>query len=396
MSGFAIDRSRCVGCGRCEDVCPQGAIACGEDGLAAVDPGRCVLCGLCVNVCPAEALQIRKGETAAASGVWTDVWVWAELIDAGVHPCALELLGKGRELADALGCRTAALVIGGEDAENCVPALISAGADCVLFVSGSAFRQPDEEIYADAAAQLIAERRPEIVLFGATGFGRSFAPRVAARVQTGLTADCTALEIGTETRLLHQTRPAFGGNLMATIVCPQHRPQMSTVRPGVFPAPMPDPARRGTLEHCKITVRPGRTEILSVVRKAAEGRSIADAEIIVSAGRGIGEKKNLRLVKELAELLGGEYGVSRPLVNLGWGEYTHQIGQTGSAVAPKLLITCGISGAIQHLAGITGAETVIAINKDPDAPIFSRADYAVIGDCVEVLQELIAALRGGG
>jgi electron transfer flavoprotein alpha subunit len=336
---------------------------------------------------------MEKSETSGPAGIWRDVWVWTELIDGGAHPCAMELLGKARELADALGCHTAALVIGGEGAAFCAPELIAAGADRVLLVTGESFRQPDEEIYADAAAQLITEQRPEILLFGATEFGRSFAPRVAARVQTGLTADCTGLSIDPETRLLRQTRPAFGGNLMATIVCAKHRPQMATVRPGVLPAPRPDPTRTGKIEPCAVTVRPGRTEILSVVRNVAEGRSISNAEIIVSAGRGIGTKKNLRLVKELAELLGGEYGVSRPLVNLGWGEYTHQIGQTGAAVAPKLLITCGISGAIQHLAGIAGAETVIAINTDPDAPIFSRADYAVVGDCIEVLQELIDTLK---
>ena len=393
MSGLKIDRSRCVGCGSCESICAQGAIACGGDGIAAVDRDRCVLCGLCVSACPAEAITIEKKDSAGPVEEWRDVWVWTELTESGVHPCSMELLGKAGELADALGCEVAALVFGGEESEKYAPDLIAAGADRVLLVTGEPFRQADEEIYAGAAAQLIAEKKPEIVLYGATEFGRSFAPRVAACVHTGLTADCTVLEIDPETRLLRQTRPAFGGNLMATIVCAEHRPQMATVRPGVLPAPEPDTARQGTVERCAANVRPVRTEILSVVRGAAEGRSIADASVIVSAGRGIGSKKNLRLVKELAELLGGEYGVSRPLVNLGWGEYTHQIGQTGAAVSPKLLITCGISGAIQHLAGISGAETVIAINTDPDAPIFSRADYAVVGDCVEVLQELIRDLR---
>ena len=393
MSRLAIDTSRCVGCGSCESVWPQGAIACDGNGIAVADESLCVLCGLCVGVCPSEALTIHKGEVSGSDGIWRDVWVWTELQDGGIHPCARELLGKARELADGLGCRTAAMVIGGEDVADCAPELIAAGADRVLLATGEQFRRTDEELYTDAAVQLITEQRPEILLFGATEFGRSFAPRVAARMCTGLTADCTGLEIDPETRLLRQTRPAFGGNLMATIVCARHRPQMATVRPGVLPAPLPDPARQGTVERCELTVRPGRTEILSVIRGAAESRSITSAEIIVSAGRGIGTKKNLRLVKELAELLGGEYGVSRPLVNLGWGEYTHQIGQTGAAVAPKLLITCGISGAIQHLAGISGAETVIAINTDPDAPIFSRADYAVVGDCIEVLQELIDALK---
>lgn len=396
MSGLTIRREECIGCGSCEGVCPQGAIACGADGTASADHSRCVLCGLCVSACPAGAIAIEKNEASGPDGLWRDVWVYAELTDGGVHPCAGELLGKARELADALGCRTAALVIGGEEIEACAPDLIAAGADRVLLAAGEAFRRPEEEVYADAAAQLIGAQKPEIVLFGATEFGRSFAPRVAARVKTGLTADCTVLDVDPETGLLRQTRPAFGGNLMATIVCANHRPQMATVRPGVLPAPPPDPARRGEVQRCPVAALPARTEILSVVRSAAEGRKITDAEIIVSAGRGIGSKKNLRLVKELAELLGGDYGVSRPLVNLGWGEYTHQIGQTGAAVSPRLLITCGISGAIQHLAGIAGAETVIAINTDPDAPIFSRADYAVVGDCVEILQELITSLRDRG
>lgn len=392
MNGLNINKDLCIGCESCVGSCPSGALFI-EAGKAEVNRDVCVMCGICTNSCPVEAISIQKEEREAVTAEKGDVWVFTEIMDGKVHNCTKELLGKACELAADLDCKAIAVLVGGNDATEFAPSLCYAGADSVIAVTGDKFSNIFEEGYTEIIAKLIEDKKPEILMFGATELGRSLAPRVAARVGTGLTADCTILEIDKEQRLLKQTRPAFGGNLMATIVCPNHRPQMATVRPGVLPLPKEDTKREVLIEKYETTVSAPLKEVLSVIKAETETKSIADAKIIVSAGRGIGSKKNLALVEELAELLGGEYGVTRPLVDLGWSEYTHQIGQTGCTVAPKLLITCGISGAIQHLAGIAGAETVIAVNTDKDAPIFARADYAVVGDCVEVLKELIAQLK---
>ena len=243
---------------------------------------------------------------------------------------------------------------------------------------------------------MITQYKPEILLLGATGFGRSLAPRIAARVKTGLTADCTILEIDHETGLLHQTRPAFGGNLMATIVCPGHRPQMATVRPGIMPVQDPDFSREGQIISMEYEDSIEKKIKLMEEILAPEVKTIADAEIIVAVGRGIGSQKNMALAEKLASLIGGSLGVSRPLVDIGWGNHKNQIGQTGSSISPKLLISCGISGAIQHLAGISGAENIIAINTDPEAPIFNTAHYKVVGDCVEILKKMITSIEETG
>ncbi len=241
---------------------------------------------------------------------------------------------------------------------------------------------------------LVAERKPEAILYGATAFARELAPGVAVRLQTGLTADCTVLSMDAETGLLQQTRPAFGGNLMATIICPNHRPQMATVRPGIFKAPDFDYGRSGTITQISLADdAKARVEISIPAEERRQQASIADAERLVVVGRGIGSEKNLPLMRRLAEALGAELGCTRPVVEAGWLEYRHQIGQTGVSVSPKLLVSIGVSGAIQHLAGIGGAECIIAINEDPDAPIFGAAQYKVVGDAVEVVEELLAQLE---
>ena len=227
----------------------------------------------------------------------------------------------------------------------------------------------------------------EAILYGATAFGRELAPGVAVRLQTGLTADCTVLSMDAETGLLQQTRPAFGGNLMATIICPNHRPQMATVRPGIFREPEFDYSRSGTITQVFLAEdTKARVEISIPAEEWGQQASIADAERLVVVGRGIGSKKNLPLMRRLAEALGAELGCTRPVVEAGWLEYHHQIGQTGVSVSPKLLVSIGVSGAIQHLAGIGGAECIIAINEDPDAPIFGAAQYKVVGDASRSLR----------
>lgn len=381
-----LDLSLCVGCGLCVRACAYGALQKNGQKIA-IDHQKCVLCAACVQTCPKKALSIERAQQAAQDG-HSGVWVFAER-GQSLLPVVLELTGRARLLADQRGSDVTALLPCGstQDAQ----ALIAAGADRVLLCESPYLAQRLDAPYAEWIASLAQKQRPEILLFGATGFGRSLAPRVAARLGTGLTADCTGLEIDPQTGLLLQTRPAFGGNLMATIVTPGHRPQMATVRPGIMPAPAPDSGRRGTVER---TDGPQSAGLVSVIERVARSATdgIAQADIIVSAGRGIGPRKNLALVQQLADRLGAQVGVSRPLVDMGWMGREHQIGQTGTAVSPRLLIAFGVSGAIQHLAGMGGAQTVIAVNSDPDAAIFSVADYKVVGDAEEILRSLLQRL----
>ncbi|MBA1333747.1 MAG: Electron transfer flavoprotein, alpha subunit [Firmicutes bacterium] len=388
MPGLKINQEKCIGCGLCVKCCALNALRI-ENKTALVND-NCILCGICVDNCPSQALSIEKEDSEQTDlSKYSGIWVFAEQYKGEVLPVAYELLGKGRELAHQKGCELTALLFG-KDVSAEAQKLIAYGADKVLLCEDDDLADNLDENYIELFNLLINKYNPEILLFGATGFGRSIAPRVAARVRTGLTADCTQLEIDHETGLLHQTRPAFGGNLMAIIVCPNHRPQMATVRPGIMSAQQFDNSRSGKVIPVSMPKPVAKNiELLEEVL-SSEIDSIADAQIIVSAGRGIGAQKNLALVHQLAGLIGGKVGVSRPLVDIGWSEYKHQVGQTGSTVAPKLLIACGISGAIQHLAGISGAKTIIAINTDPDAPIFSIAHYKVVADCVEVLKQLIS------
>lgn len=392
MAGLHIDCEKCTGCGLCLKACAVSALTL-ENGKARADDS-CVICGMCVDACHADAISVRGEESAAADiSAFKDILVIAEQNDGELAGVAYELTGKGRSLADERGCALCA-VLGGENARENAEKLIAAGADKVMICADARLTDGGgEEIYSEYISSMIKKYRPEAVLFGATKFGRSLAPRVAARLGTGLTADCTELAIDPETSLLCQTRPAFGGNLMATIICPNSRPQMATVRPGIMPRPSLEAKRRGEIISETIDARIiTKIELLEKV-KITGAESIAGADTIVVAGRGIGNQKNLELVKEAAALMGAELGCSRPLVDMGWCEYQHQVGQTGCTVAPKLLISVGVSGAVQHLAGICRAEKIIAVNHDPEAPIFDVAHYAVVGDAVEILKELIQILR---
>jgi electron transfer flavoprotein alpha subunit len=381
----------CVGCGNCTAACPFGLIEIVK-GKAVIKEG-CNLCGACAEACGYYAITIEKPQKTAAGSNARGVWVFAEQRRGIIKNVAFELLSKGRELAGTLKTELAAICLGHEVKD--LQSLIAHGADKVLLVDSPDLADNQEDYLTHELVNLIREHQPEIVLAGATALGRSFFPRVAAILNTGLTADCTGLDIDTEKRLLRQTRPTFGGNIMATIICPDKRPQMATVRPRVFKESAPDPACKGQIikvEFKKEGVK-AKTKLLSFIEDASETVKIEEADIIVSGGRGLGKAENFKLLQELANTLHAALGSSRAAVDEGWIPYSHQVGQTGKTVCPRLYIACGISGAIQHLAGMQTSDIIVAINDNPDAPIFQAAHYGIVGDLFQVVPMLIKKLK---
>ena len=389
-----IDETLCIGCGICEQQCPFGAIEV-VDGIAVVGDS-CTLCGACVEECEVGALQIEGGPRAVQQDLasFSGVWVFAEHTRGRLAPVATELLGVGRKLADARGVQLASVLLGHMTGDSAAT-LIGHGADLVYRVDNPALEVFSDEIYEKIVSMLIRQYRPEIVLAGATAVGRSFIPGVATSVDAGLTADCTGLAIREEDGVLLQTRPAFGGNIMATIVCPDTRPQMATVRPKVMKEAPFAGDRSG--EIIDIMPKPhqltSRIKVLESVTEARGMVNIQESDILVSGGRGLENEQGFELLGRLAEALGAKVSASRAVVDAGWIPYPHQVGQTGKTVAPKLYIACGISGAIQHVAGMQSSETIVAINRDADAPIFDVADFGVVGDLYEVIPKLIAAIE---
>ena len=324
-----------------------------------------------------------------------DLWVFIETeADGTARNVGIELLGPGRTIADKQGGKLTAVVIGYE-AEAAVKEADAHGADAIIVVDAPEYKRFTTDAYTKALVSLVEKYGPTSLLIGATPNGRDFAPRVSCRLKTGLTADCTGLDVDEETGNVLWTRPTFGGNLMAQIQCPDHRPQMGTVRPGVFKKADPVEGHAEIIrEDLRVSPEDIRTRVMEVIREADSGKvDLESAEIIVAGGRGVGGPDGFRLIRELADVLGGQVGASRPAVDSGWIPHAHQVGQTGKTVGPKLYIACGISGAIQHTAGIAGSETVIAINSDPDAPIFSVADYGIVGDLFEVIPAMIQEIK---
>ena len=324
-----------------------------------------------------------------------DLWVYVETKEDGsAKSVGLELLHPGRDLADKQGGRLVAVVIG-SGVEQAVSDAAAHGADQVIVVEGPEYKDYTTDAYTAAMYHLIEKYGPTTLLIGATPDGRDMGPRLACRIKTGLTADCTGLDIDPDSGNVAWTRPAFGGNLMATILCPDHRPQIGTVRPGVFKKSAPaEPKAEIIREEFHVAPEQIRTELLEIIREAAgELVDLEGADIIVSGGRGVGGPEGFAPVKALAEVLGATVGASRAAVDSGWISHAHQVGQTGKTVAPKLYIACGISGAIQHLAGMSGSDCIVAINKDPDAPIFDVADYGIVGNLFEVLPVLTEEIR---
>ena len=321
------------------------------------------------------------------------VWVFAEQREGELQKVSLELLGEGRKIADKLGVKLTALLLG-DNVKGLADTLGRHGADEVLVAENSLLKNYTTDGYTKVICDLANERKPGIIFIGATFIGRDLGPRVAARLTTGLTADCTVLDVDVEKADLLATRPAFGGNLMATIVCPDHRPQMATVRPGVF-SKLADEDRDFTVEEVEVKLEDAdvRTKIVEIVKEAKEVVDISEANFIVAGGRGVGSKENFALLEELAEALNGTVAGSRAAVDNGWIERDYQVGQTGKTVRPNIYIACGISGAIQHVTGMQDSDMIIAINKDASAPIMQAADFAIVGDLLKVVPEMTAQIK---
>ncbi len=408
MNKIEVIISKCIGCGLCVKACPYGAIKLidspheVESGrtvkqIAVIDLEKCTYCGSCVEACKKySAIVLQKEEKKAEINLkeYKNIWVYAEQRRGEIAPVVYELIAKGRELAQKLNCKVCSVLLGYK-IKDLANELIFYGSDVVYVVDNPVLEEFLDEPYSEVLAWLIKKEKPEIVLMGATNIGRSFASRVAAKIRTGLTADCTGLDVDLETRNLLQTRPAFGGNIMATILTPNHRPQMATVRHKVFKPLQKDTSRKGEiieLEYDFSNVKI-RTKFLEFIKDVTAKVNLSEADIIVSGGRGLGGPEGFKLLEELADCLGGAVGASRAAVDAGWIPYSHQVGQTGRTVAPKLYIACGISGQIQHLVGMSSSEVIVAINKDPEAPMMKIATYSIEGDLYEIVPELIKAVK---
>jgi electron transfer flavoprotein alpha subunit len=387
-----INVDKCKGCEECISSCPFDAIVMKEE--KAFINEFCQACMACISVCPEGAIMEVEKEVPQGTdiGGYKGVWIFAEQRGGKISSVAYELLGIGKKLADDRGTILSAVLFGSSEAE--AKELVRWGADKVYHAKDPIFDHFNDEPYSQLLSSLIREHRPEIVLVGATPLGRSFVPRVAAGLRTGLTADCTSLSIDKETGNLLQVRPAFGGNIMATILCPNHRPQMATVRPRVMKRGIYDEGRAGEIIDVKADGLTSRTKVAATVKEVSDITvNLQEADIIVSGGRGLGDPKGFKLIEELAEILGGAVGSSRAAVDAGWIPHRHQVGQTGKTVCPKIYFACGISGAVQHLVGMQSSDTIIAINKNPEAPIFNVASYGIIGDLYEVVPLLIKKMK---
>jgi electron transfer flavoprotein alpha subunit len=388
-----IDEEKCVACEECVEVCPVEAIEV-VDEMAQVDD-TCNLCGLCVDACEYEAISMPEVEAVETDDIesYQGVWVVAEHHNGKVHSVSFELLSVGRDLADKLEVELAAVLMG-DQLQEIAKQLIGYGADRVYLAEDPALDPFNDESHSKVLTEMIQQKKPDVLLAGATAMGRSFIPRVAVAVETGLTADCTGLDIG-EDGLLYQTRPAFGGNVMATILCPNRRPQMATVRPMVMKKRVFDEQRQGVVEPFTPSQEAlsSRVEVLETVIQEQETVRLAEADVVVTGGRGLQKAENFDVIEELALLLDGAVGATRSVVDEGWMPYSHQVGQTGKTVSPKLYMACGVSGAIQHVVGMQGSEIIVAVNKDPEAPIFDIVNYGVVADLFEFLPAFVKKIK---
>lgn len=408
-----IIKDKCKGCTLCVKACPFDALRM-VDRKAVVDEAKCTSCNACVSKCNFDAIEEAPKSEAVDLSSYKHIWVFAEQREGKLMSVALELIGEGYRLAREISDDTqVCAVLVGDGIDNLASECFAYGADKVYMIQDPLLKNYTTDGYTKVITDAINEYKPEIVLYGATHIGRDLAPRIAARCNTGLTADCTRLDVKVSSYIefakknttldtssldpsdtstgIKQTRPAFGGNLMATIICPNTRPQMSTVRPGVMSKRERIEGAAGEVVNVKpdISASDIRVEIVDIVKSAKEMVSLTDADIICSGGRGLGDASGFELIRKFADKVGGVVGSSRACVDAGWIDHSHQVGQTGTTVKPKIYFACGISGAIQHLAGMQTSDIIVAINKDPEAPIFEVADYGIVGDLYKVIPQII-------
>ena len=389
-----INQEKCTLCQKCLQICPFQAIELNEQKIL-INTDRCTLCQACLSSCLVQAIEVHRLSTGSINKEdYQGVWVFAEQRDNHCAHVVFELLGKGKELAKKRQTKLTAILLGFNIKEQ-ADQLLGFGADEVIIVDHHLLENFTDVPYAMAFIQLIKKYQPEIILAGATHIGRSFIPRVAVQVHTGLTADCTGLDIDSKTGNLLQTRPAFGGNIMATILTPHHRPQIATVRHKVM-QPLPfnkEHLGKIIIEQIDFQELKLFSQFNGTKKDTVNKVSLVDANLIVSGGRGLKEAKNFGILYQLADCLNGTVGASRAAVDAEWISYPHQVGQTGKTVKPNIYIACGISGAIQHLAGMQSTDYIIAINKDRDAPIFKIANLGIVGDLFEIVPQLIRKLQ---
>ena len=393
---ISIILEKCTGCSLCVKACPFGAIVITAK-KAVIDLHKCTLCGACFEACKFKAVLLEKEAPKCILPDIKDykgIWVFIEQKNGKVQSVSYELLGKAQELAKKLNTQVSGVFIGNK-LEDQLDELIFCGADNIYLVQAPELANFQDEPYTNILVELVNKYKPEILLCGATNIGRSLISRVAINIKAGLTADCTGLDIDPDKNILLQTRPAFGGNIMATIISPNYRPQMATVRHKVFAPMAADKKRTGKIikESFDPALYFSRTKLLDIIDEIESTVNLSEADIIVSGGRGMQAKENFKLLEDLAHVLGAAVGSSRAAVDSGWMPYSHQVGQTGRTVGPKIYFACGISGQIQHLVGMQSSKIIVAINKDPEAPIFKVATYGIVGDVLQVLPALTQAFK---